>query len=284
MTRDYPAKDESATERLLADKSKSSSDNMKPENDSTRRTTGLDLSKYRQPELVAAIDRLTSFSYSLKLLVQPSLKIAWRSLIYQDAEIRFQDLLSKLSGATKSIAIPPKSEVEGIAQDENLNKKANRPPAPKRSLPERLMHFITVGLPLSILVGVLYGVMNFVMSMWSDVITIWTLSNNLFTQAKSDLQYYRQHPEKRPTKDDAIQAWTQQVVRPYSQEFIRKKLGFFGFVASPIASMIERIGVFFAYRSADNLEKYAAAAMRFSPWRDRTVVGGQPQSVNDKDL
>jgi len=275
--KDYPSKDESATEQLLNEKSKPS-DEMKPENDNTRRTTGLDLSKYRQPELVAAIDRLTSFSYSLKLLMVPSLKIAWRSLIYQDADIRFQDLLSKLNGAT-SITTPPREPGASATENENKNKKENR--SYSRSLQERILHFLTVGLPLSILVGILYGVLNFISNMWNDVVIVWSLSNNLFNQAKSDLQYYKQHPEKRPTKDEAIQAWTQQVVRPYSQELIRKKLGFFGFIASPLASLIERVGVFFAYRSADNLEKYAAAAMRFSPWREGR---GESQSYVKNEL
>jgi len=239
---------------------------------------GVDLSKYRQPQLVEALDRLTSFTYAGSLLLKPALKIMWRSALYQDADVRLQDLLSQLQG-TSPITEPPAGAAANAAAaaapaSNRQQKQAKaRGSQPSRTMAERFIHFFCVGIPMAVLVGLAYGVVNFVTCIFGDVKTVASTSHNLFQQAKTDLNHYVQHPEARPTKDQAIDAWTQQIVQPYTQAIVKRKLGPFGvgFVAAPIAGAVQRVVRVFANSSATELQHYAKKYKGFDVFKDQSV-------------
>ena len=238
---------------------------------------GVDLSKYRQPQLVEALDRLTSFTYAGSLLLKPALKIMWRSALYQDADVRLQDLLSQLQG-TSPITEPPTPSSAHAAPDATpastaASKQPQRSSKPSRTLAERFVHFFVVGIPMAVLVGLAYGVVNFITCIFADVKTVTQTSQNLFNQAKVDLNHYYQHPEARPTKDQAIDAWTQQIVQPYTQTIVKRKLGpfGFGFIATPIARVVQSVVRVFANSSATELQKYAKKYKGFDVFHDQSV-------------
>jgi len=233
---------------------------------------GLDLSKYRQPKLVDALDRLTSFTYAGSLLLKPALKIMWRSAIYQDAEVRLQDLVTKLKGAGSIMQPPTESVTE--ERKEQINKAQQNKPASqtqqqqqaRRSLVERITHFFFIGLPLAVLVGLAYGCVNFVTCIWSDVFTVASLSQKLFETAKTDLNYYYKHPESRPTRNEAIDAWSAQIIAPYTRTIIQKKLGPFGFISGPVSNLVTKFVRRSANIAATEAEKYGKTR-GFTPFR-----------------
>jgi len=243
---------------------------------------GIDLSKYRQPQLVEALDRLTSFTYAGSLLLKPAMKIMWRSALYQDADVRLQDLLSQLQG-TSAITEPPNAgdgsaaPAAAAATSKTQAKKRPAVSKPSRTLSERFVHFFVVGLPMAVLVGLAYGVVNFITCIFGDVKTVASTSHNLFSQAKSDLNHYYEHPESRPTKDQAINAWTQQIVQPYTQTIVKRKLGpfGFGFIATPIASVVQAVIKMFANTSATELQYYAKKVKGFDVFKDQKVDAQQ---------
>ena len=165
---------------------------------------GLDLSRYRQPALVEALDRLTSFTYAGTLLLKPALKIMWRSALYQDGEVRMQELMSQLIGNAPINAPPTPAAAEAAVAAASSKEKKPSAAAP-RSLQERIFHFFFVGMPMAVLVGLATGIVNFISCIWRDVMTVASTSHLLLSQAKTDLSYYMQHPESRPTKDEAHQ-------------------------------------------------------------------------------
>ena len=244
--------------------------------------SGIDLSKYRQPQLVEALDRLTSFTYAGSLLLKPALKIMWRSALYQDADVRLQDLLSQLQG-TSPINEPP-TPANGAAAPKaataNSKQSKNAAPKPSRSISERIVHFFCVGIPMAILVGLAYGIVNFVTCIFGDVKTVANTSTNLFNQAKNDLNHYYTHPESRPTKDQAINAWTQQIVQPYTQTIVKRKLGpfGFGFIAVPISKVVQGVVKVFANTSATELQHYAKKYKGFEVFKDQSSAGAQQAS------
>ena len=226
--------------------------------------SGIDLSRYRQPALVEALDRLTSFTYAGSLLLKPALKIMWRSALYQDGQVRLQELLSQLQGSSP-INEPPtpssssaQEQRAGPASSKPQKKAAAAPSAP-RSLSDRLFHFLFVGIPMAVLVGLAYGVVNFVTCIWKDVTTVTSTSTLLFDTAKSDLSFYMSHPESRPTKDEAVDAWSGQIIRPYTQAIVKRKLGPFGlgWVSGPISNAVQLLIRRAASTSATEVQKYA---------------------------
>lgn len=243
--------------------------------------SGIDLSKYRQPQLVEALDRLTSFTYAGSLLLKPALKIMWRSALYQDADVRLQDLLSQLQG-TSPITEPPTPQNSSAApKPATANaRKSQSSPKPSRSISERFVHFFVVGIPMAILVGLAYGVVNFFTCIFGDVKTVASTSTNLFNQAKTDLNHYYQHPEARPTKDQAIEAWTQQIVQPYTQTIVKRKLGpfGFGFIAAPISRVVQGLVKVFANTSATELQHYAKKYKGFDVFNDQSSGAAAAQA------
>ena len=112
---------------------------------------------------------------------------------------------------------------------------------------------------MAVVVGLAYGVVNFVTCIWKDVSTVASTSSNLVSTAKSDLSYYMQHPEKRPTKDEAVNAWSGQIIQPYTQAIVKRKLGPFGmgWVSGPISNGVQMLIKRFAGVSATEIQKYA---------------------------
>jgi len=253
-----PPKQEADTEDLMAPEP-TNHDQIDPVTNQPTRLRGLDLSKYRQPALIDALDRLTSFTYAGSLLLKPALKIGWRSLLYQDAEVRLQDLVSKLQG------------IDSITQPPTVPNQRGSQQQVHRTLMQRIIHFFLIGLPLSFIVGLAYGVANFITCIWSDIMTVLSLSTNLFESAKSDLNYYYQHPESRPTKDEAVEAWSAQIVGPYTRVLIAKKLGPFGFVSKPIAKVVQKFVHRAASQAAEQAVKYGSSK-GFQPFRPAAEV------------
>jgi len=121
---------------------------------------------------------------------------------------------------------------------------------------------------MAIFVGLAYGIVNFVTCIWGDITTVTSTSTNLFDQAKQDLNHYYLHPESRPTKDEAVNAWTQQIIQPYTKTIVQRKLGPFGFVSGPIANGVQLLIKRLANTSAGELQHYAKKYKGFDVFRD----------------
>lgn len=212
---------------------------------------GLDLSKYRRPELVEAIDHLTSWPHAIKLLTFPALKIWWASL-FVPSPLSFLRVFKQLSGVLS---------ITSVAE----------PPAQKPSLISRIFRFIFVGFPLAILVGLIYGVLNVIYSYLMDVMKVIRVSATMFAEAKGDLQYFKDHPERRPTKDETTTLFLDQVIHPYSDALIKKKLGFLSFLSRPVTSVVNGVTGFVTRRAVNNLDYYGRHVQNFHAFRDGGV-------------
>ena len=229
-----------------------------PPSSSSSSMKGIDLSRYRQPALVEALDRLTSFTYAGSLLLKPALKIMWRSALYQDGEVRMQELLGRLNGTAPITEPPTPSGAKGAGPGSEAPQKKRSPPV-SRSISERLFHFFFVGIPMAVLVGLAYGIVNFVTCIWKDVQTVASTSTTLLNTAKHDLSYYMSHPESRPTKDEAVNAWAGQIIQPYTEAIVKRKLGPFGigWISGPISNAVQLLIKRAANTSAAEVQKYA---------------------------
>jgi hypothetical protein len=233
--------------------------------------TGIDLSRYRQPALVEALDRLTSFTYAGSLLLKPALKIMWRSALYQDSEVRLQELLGQLTGNAPITEPPTPSASSSSSSPASTKpqKKSSPPSSQPRSIIDRLFHFFFVGIPMAVLVGLAYGLVNFVTCIWKDITTVASTSQTLLSTAKHDLSYYYAHPESRPTKDQAVNAWSGQIIQPYTQAIVKRKLGPFGmgWVSGPISNAVQMLIKRAASTSATELAKVAKQTKGFDLFR-----------------
>jgi len=209
---------------------------------------GVDLSKYRQPELVEALNRLTSFTYAGSLFVIPAIKIAMRSF-WKGSDVPMKELFAKLGGTELNHETePPRVQV-------------------KQSLAQRMIHFIVVGLPLALLVGAAYGVLNLVTNIWSDVIKVSSITNTLFENAKSDLKQWSAHPEQRPSKEKAIDAWSAQIIGPYTTLLLKRKLvGPLKVLAWPASAFVNKFVRRAAFNAASMVETFGANR-GFQPFR-----------------
>ena len=252
------SKQDSGADDIASSNNGNSASNELEDNAPPASLHGLDLSRYRQPALVEALDRLTSFTYAGTLLLKPALKIMWRSALYQDGEVRMQELMSQLIGNAPINAPPTPAAAEAAVAAASSKEKKPSAAAP-RSLQERIFHFFFVGMPMAVLVGLATGIVNFISCIWRDVMTVASTSHLLLSQAKTDLSYYMQHPESRPTKDEAINAWSQQIVQPYAQTIVKRKLGPFGlgFVSGPISRVVQALIRRAAATSAVEVQHYA---------------------------
>ena len=134
-----------------------------------------DVSAYCVEPLVAALDHLSSVKFALFALVRPALKIAARSLFVEHESITISNILSHLNSETPIAAPPPEA----------------LPQRPKRTFGQRLTHFFTVGIPLAIIVGLLAGVLNFIKSVSSDLMTVFSTGSRLYSMSESDVKFYK---------------------------------------------------------------------------------------------
>jgi hypothetical protein len=140
-----------------------------------------DVSAYCQEPLVAALDHLTSVKFALFSLIRPALKIAARSLFVEHETITASNILSHLNSDAPIASPPPEAQ----------------PQRPKRSFPQRLIHFFTVGIPLAIIVGILAGILHFIKTVSNDLVTVFTIGTRLYTMSQRDVKFYKGNKKKK---------------------------------------------------------------------------------------
>lgn len=134
-----------------------------------------DVSAYCQQPLVVSLDHISSVKFAVFSLIRPALKISARSLFIDDKTITFSNILSHLNSDSSISSPPPEAE----------------PQRPKRSFVQRVIHFLTVGIPLAIIVGLVAGILSFVKNIFNDLTTIFNLGYKLYTMSQQDVQFYK---------------------------------------------------------------------------------------------
>ncbi|CAF0723533.1 unnamed protein product [Rotaria sp. Silwood1] len=184
-----------------------------------------DVSAYCREPLVTALDHLSSVKFAVFSLVRPALKITARSLFIEDETITFSNILSHLNSDTPISAPPPEAQ----------------PQRPKRSFPQRLIHFVTVGIPLAIIVGILAGILHLIKIFSSDVTTVITNVSQLYSMSQRDVKFYKENPQLLPSRNIAIDGIINTGLSFYTRRLIYRKLGMFSFIAKPFMTLIEKL-------------------------------------------
>jgi hypothetical protein len=175
-----------------------------------------DLSPYCKVGLIDSVTRLTSIPWALKTILRPAGKIMWRSLYMDDANANIGALFAALSTNTPIDEVPLKRK----------SATASAPPGGSdlqtRSWPARIVQFVFIGIPLAILVGLVYGVCIFLQSLIKNILNVIQTVRQLYDQAREDVEYYKAHPDELPTRNKAIEAVSVQVISPYVSRMVRK--------------------------------------------------------------
>jgi small-conductance mechanosensitive channel len=103
------------------------------------------------------------------------LKIAGRSLFVEHETISIANILSHLNTDGPITAPPPQAQAQRR----------------KRSLGERVRHFLFVGIPLALIVGVLAGILHCLKSLFDNLTTIITACRRLYSMSEQDVRFYR---------------------------------------------------------------------------------------------
>jgi len=192
-----------------------------------------DLSPYCKVGLIDSISRLTSVTWAFKTVFRPAGKIMWRSLFMDDAATNIQALFTALSTNSPVTEVPLKSK-SGSKSSSGDTLGPSSVDTDKRSWPVRIVHFVCIGIPLAILVGVVYGICNFIQGIVTNILNIISTIQQLATQLRDDATYYQAHPEELPPRSKAIEAVSVQVVSPYVSRLVSKKIPVIGpHIATP---------------------------------------------------
>ncbi|CAF0768419.1 unnamed protein product [Adineta ricciae] len=184
-----------------------------------------DVSAYCQEQLVVALDHLTSVKFALFALIRPALKIAARSLFIENESITVSNILSHLNSEAPIASPPPEAQ----------------PQRPKRSFVQRIIHFFTVGIPLAIFVGIIAGILHFIKTVSSDLVTVLSLGSKLYSMSQEDVKFYKDNPQLIPPRNVAIDGVINTGLNFYTRRLIYRKLGMFAFITKPFMSFIESL-------------------------------------------
>jgi len=179
-----------------------------------------DLSPYCKVGLIDSVTRLTSVPWALKTILRPSGKIIWRSLYLDDASTNIGALFAALSTNTPIDEVPLQRKSSKAPGSQHIGPGSNQTPI--QNWPARIVRFIFIGIPLAILVGLVYGICIFVQNVITNVLNVVHTIQTLFEQARDDVEYYKGHPDELPTRNKAIDAVSIQVISPYVSRMIRK--------------------------------------------------------------
>lgn len=193
-----------------------------------------DLSPYCKVGLIDSISRLTSVTWAFKTIFGPAKKIMWRSLFMDDAATNIQALFTALSTNSPVTEVPLKAK-SGNKSTGTIG--PNTVDTEKRSWPMRIVYFVCIGIPLAFLVGIVYGICNFIQGIVTNLLNIIGTIQQLATQLREDASYYQAHPDELPPRPKAIEAVSTQVVTPYVSRLVRKKIPIIG---SHIAGPFEK--------------------------------------------
>lgn len=216
-----------------------------------------DVSAYCQEPLVQALDHLSSVKFALFALVRPALKIAARSLFIEHETITVSNILSHLNSDAPITAPPPEAQ----------------PQRPKRSFPQRLIHFFTVGIPLAIIIGILAGILHFLKTITNDVITVATIGSRLYSMSQQDVKFYKgnlnflkkkyflfflslDNPNLVPPRNTAIDGVINTGLSFYTRRLVYRKLGMFSFLVKPLLTLIEKILTNRVIKFCDKVDYY----------------------------
>lgn len=192
-----------------------------------------DLSPYCKVGLIDSISRLTSVTWAFKTVFGPAKKIMWRSLFMDDAATNIQALFTALSTNSPVTEVPLKAK-SGKKSTGGDTIGPSTVDTEKRSWPMRIVYFVCVGIPLAFLVGLIYGICNFIQGIVTNLLNIIGTIQQLGTQLREDASYYQTHPEELPPRPKAIEAVSNQVVSPYVSRLVRKKIPIVGsYIAGP---------------------------------------------------
>ncbi|CAF3900787.1 unnamed protein product, partial [Rotaria magnacalcarata] len=136
-----------------------------------------EVSAYCDEPLVASLDHLSSIKFAVLAMTRPGLNIAARSCFVKDSDITLSNLLSNLHSETPIAAAPPPPE---SAHSQQIN----------RSLFQRLMYFIFIGIPFAISIGLLVGIIQFVRTIVNDIATVFIILCQLHSMSQSDIKFY----------------------------------------------------------------------------------------------
>lgn len=184
-----------------------------------------DVSAYCQEPLVVALDHLSSVKFALFSLIRPALKIAARSLFIEHENVTISNILSHLNSDTPIDSPPPEA----------------RPQRPKRSFGQRIVHFFTVGIPLAIFVGIIAGILHFVKTIATDLVTVVTVGARLYSMSQEDVKFYKENPQLLPPRNVAIDGVVNTGLAFYSRRLIDRKLGMFAFIGRPLVTLVASI-------------------------------------------
>jgi len=193
-----------------------------------------DLSPYCKVGLIDSVTRLTSIPWALKTILRPAGKIMWRSLFMDDAATNIGALFAALSTNTPINEVPLHRKSSTASSSQQSGSGSND--VQTRSWPARIVQFVFIGIPLAILVGLVYGICTFIQNVVINVLNVIRTIQELCEQARDDVEYYKAHPDELPTRTKAIEAVSVQVVSPYVSRMIRKV----PLIGSCLASPFER--------------------------------------------
>ncbi|CAM4744977.1 unnamed protein product [Rotaria magnacalcarata] len=174
-----------------------------------------EVSAYCDEPLVASLDHLSSIKFAVLAMTRPGLNIAARSCFVKDSDITLSNLLSNLHSETPIAAAAPPPE---SAHSQQIN----------RSLFQRLMYFIFIGIPFAISIGLLVGIIQFVRTIVNDIATVFIILCQLHSMSQSDIKFY----------STAIDAIINRGVGFYTFRLIDNKLGMLSCLVKPIIALI----------------------------------------------
>ncbi|CAF2054890.1 unnamed protein product [Rotaria magnacalcarata] len=177
-----------------------------------------EVSAYCDEPLVASLDHLSSIKFAVLAMTRPGLNIAARSCFVKDSDITLSNLLSNLHSETPIAAAAPPPE---SAHSQQIN----------RSLFQRLMYFIFIGIPFAISIGLLVGIIQFVRTIVNDIATVFIILCQLHSMSQKN-------PQLLPPRSTAIDAIINRGVGFYTFRLIDKKLGMLSCLVKPIIALI----------------------------------------------
>jgi len=179
-----------------------------------------DLSPYCKVGLIDSVTRLTSIPWALKTILRPAGKIMWRSLFMDDAATNIGALFTALSLNTPIDEVPLKRKSSTASSSQQSGSGSHE--TQTRSWPARIVQFVFIGIPLAILVGLVYGICTFAQNVVTNVLNVVHTVQELYEQARADVEYYKTHPDELPSRNKAIEAVSVQVISPYVSRMVRK--------------------------------------------------------------
>jgi len=202
-----------------------------------------DLSPYCQAGLIDSVSKVTSIQFALSTIFRPAARIVWRSLWYDDLSANVGAMLGAL------LSNQPVTDVQLRRKTRQTQEQLQKGTISVRTIGRRVAQFAFVGIPLACAVGLLFGIVNWLQSLFNCILTFVTICLQMYRNANDDVGYYYQHPEELPDRKQAIDSVTTQIVAPYVSKLVAAKIPFVGPRVAP------KIQIFLGQRASDRINK-----------------------------